>query len=220
MNLANLIKEQNHLKNINLIYVGQELVLPEQLRLNKVSVFNNEQNETETIKSTQKNYYRANDVFGDVATKQSEFPEQKFVPSRINEKTKSTNIVENVVVNIRGFFTGRTSRDAKIADIFAKQIGTWQKEDKAVSGGFALERTDAYKFALAQNSDDYTIRESIYNGQKEKHAYFDNTKSDNNVTLFATEIVNGKEYIAMRDKDNKVHYFDKSNNLSEVQIEN
>jgi hypothetical protein len=29
---------------------------------------------------------------------------------------------------------------------------------------------------------------------------------------------NGKEYIAMRDKENKVHYFDKSNNLSKVEL--
>ena len=119
MNLANLIKEQNNLKNINLIQVGQELVLPEQLRLNQVSVFNFESNEKETLKSNQKNYYRANDVFGDVATKKAEFPDQEFVPSAINEKTKSTSFVEDVVVNVRGFFTGQTSRDAKMADIFA-----------------------------------------------------------------------------------------------------
>ena len=30
---------------------------------------------------------------------------------------------------------------------------------------------------------------------------------------------NGKEYIAMRDKENKIHYFDKSNNLSEVELQ-
>ena len=72
--------------------------------------------------------------------------------------------------------------------------------------------TDAYKFALSMNNDDYTTRETEYKGKKETHAYFDNTKSDNNITLFSTEVVNGKEYIAMRDKDDKIHYFDKSNN--------
>lgn len=218
MNLANLIKEQNKLKNINLIKINQELVLPEQLRLNQVSVFNPESQETENMKSNQKNYYRANDVFGDVATKKAEFPDQEYAPSSLNEKTKSTSAVEDVVTNIRGFFTGKTSRDAKMADIFAKQIGTWQVGEKTVSGGFALEKTDAYKFALEQNIDDYTIRESEYKGKKEEHAYFDNTKSDNNVTLFATEIVNNKEYIAMRDQEGKIHYFDKSDNLKEVQM--
>lgn len=80
MNLANLIKEQNKLKNINLIKINQELVLPEQLRLNQVSVFNPESQETENMKSNQKNYYRANDVFGDVAIKKTEFPDQEYAP--------------------------------------------------------------------------------------------------------------------------------------------
>ncbi|MBO5737843.1 hypothetical protein J6R97_00725 [bacterium] len=132
--------------------------------------------------------------------------------------TKTTEYVENVVANVRGFFTNETSRDAKMRDIFAKQIGTWTKGGETVGGGFKLEQTDAYKFALSMNADDYTVRETEYNGKKETHAYFDNTKSDNNITLFATEKVNGKEYIAMRDKENKVHYFDKSNNLSEVTL--
>ena len=37
MNTVNLIKKENDLKNINLITVGQELKLPEQLRLNNVT---------------------------------------------------------------------------------------------------------------------------------------------------------------------------------------
>ena len=214
MNTVNLIKEKNNLKNINLITVGQELKLPEQLRLNNVTIFG--ENNEEVLKSNQRNYYRANDVFGDTATKKQEFPNQGFVESALNLKTKATEYVENVVVNVKGFFTNETSRDAKMADIFAKQIGTWTKDGETVGGGFKLEQTDAYKYALSMNEGDYTIRETEYKGKKETHAYFDNTKSDNNVTLFATEEVNGKEYIAMRDKENKVHYFDKSDNLKEV----
>ena len=216
MNTVNLIKQKNNLKNVNIIKVGQKLELPEQLRLNNVTVFG--ENETESLKPKQKNYYRANDIFGDSATKKNEYPNQGFVESAINLKTKSTEYVENVVTNVRGFFTNTTSRDAKMADIFAKQIGTWEKAGETKGGGFALEQTDAYKFALSVNNDDFTMRETEYKGQKEIHAYFDNTKSDNNITLFSTEEINGKEYIAMRDKENKIHYFDKSNNLSEVEL--
>ena len=216
MNAVNLIKQKNNLKNVNIIKVGQKLELPEQLRLNNVTVFG--ENETERLKPKQKNYYRANDIFGDTATKKNEYPNQGFVESAVNFKTKSTEYVENVVTNVRGFFTNTTSRDAKMADIFAKQIGTWEKAGETKGGGFALEQTDAYKFALSVNNDDFTMRETEYKGQKETHAYFDNTKSDNNITLFSTEEINGKEYIAMRDKENKIHYFDKSNNLSEVEL--
>lgn len=216
MNAVNLIKQKNNLKNVNIIKVGQKLELPEQLRLNNVTVFG--ENETESLKPKQKNYYRANDIFGDTATKKNEYPNQGFVESAVNFKTKSTEYVENVVTNVRGFFTNTTSRDAKMADIFAKQIGTWEKAGETKGGGFALEQTDAYKFALSVNNDDFTMRETEYKGQKETHAYFDNTKSDNNITLFSTEEINGKEYIAMRDKENKIHYFDKSNNLSEVEL--
>ena len=217
MNTVNLIKQKNSLKNINIIKVGQELELPEQLRLNNVTIFA-KNNEKTVLKSNEKNYYRANDVFGDTATKKNEYPNQGFINSALNIMTKATEYVEDVVVNVRGFFTNETSRDAKMADIFAKQIGTWSNGDKTVGGGFALEQTDAYRFALSMNDDDYTVRETEYKGKKETHAYFDNAKSDNNITLFATEEVNGKEYIAMKDKEGKVHYFDKSDNLKETEI--
>lgn len=216
MNAVNLIKEKNNLKDINLIKVNQELILPEQLRLNNVTIFT--ENDKETLKTNEKNYYRADEIFGDTATKKQEFPNQGFVESALNLKTKATEYVENVVINVRGFFTNETSRDAKMADIFAKQIGTWEKNGKTKGGGFALEQTDAYNFALKMNADDYTVRETEYKGKQETHAYFDNTRSDNNITLFSTEVVNGKEYIAMRDKENNVHYFDKSNNLSKVEL--
>jgi len=217
MNTVNLIKQKNNLKNVNIIKVGQELELPEQLCLNSVTIFG-ENNTEKVLKSQEKNYYRANDVFGDTATKKNEYPNQGFVDSALNIMTKATEYVEDVVVSVRGFFTNATSRDAKMADIFAKQIGTWTNGDKTVGGGFALEQTDAYRFALSMNNDDFTTRETEYKGKKETHAYFDNTKSDNNITLFATEEIDGKEYIAMRDSEGKVHYFDKSNNLKEIEM--
>lgn len=217
MNNVNLIKQKNSLKNVNMIQVGQELELPEQLRFNKVTVFG-ENNKEQVLKSNEKNYYRANDVFGDTATKKNKYPNQGFVDSALNSMTKATEYVENIVVNVRGFFIKETSRDAKMADIFAKQIGTWTNDDKIVGGGFALEQTDAYRFALSMNNDDFTTRETEYKGKKETHAYFDNTKSDNNITMFSTEEINGKEYIAMRDLEGNVHYFDKSNNLKEIEI--
>lgn len=221
MNVVNLIKDANKLTNVNLIQVGQQLELPEQLRLNSVSVFNVEDGSSQTLRGDTKNYYRANNVFGDVATKRDEYPDQEPKPSALNNITVATNdIVENVVVNIRGLFNNLTSRDAKMADIFAKQVGSWQNGDKTVSGALAMEKTDAYRFALEQNSDDYTIREIEYKGQKEEHAYYDQSKSDGEVTLFSKENIDGKEYFAMRDKEDKVHYFDVSNNLSEVTFDN
>lgn len=221
MNTVNLIKDANHISNVNVIQVGQELKLPEQLRLNSVSVFNVEDGSSQTLKGDTKNYYRANNVFGDVATKQDEYPDQKPKPSVLNNITAETkNIVENVVVNIRGLFNNLTSRDAKMADIFAKQVGTWQNGDKTVSGAYNMEKTDAYRFALEQNSDDYTLRETEFRGKKEQHAFFDQSKSDGEVTLFSKEEIDGKEYFAMRDKEDNVHYFDVSNNLSEVTFDN
>ena len=73
-------------------------------------------------------------------------------------------------------------------------------------------------FKVLMYNDDFTTRETEYKGKKETHAYFDNTKSDNNITMFSTEEINGKEYIAMRDLEGNVHYFDKSNNLKEIEI--
>ena len=78
MNTVNLIKQKNSLKNINIIKVGQELELPEQLRLNNVTIFA-KNNEKTGLKSNEKNYYRANDVFGDTATKKNEYPNQGFI---------------------------------------------------------------------------------------------------------------------------------------------
>lgn len=221
MNVVNLIKDTNKLADVNLIKCGQNLELPEQLRLNSVSVFNTDEGSCTTLKGDTKNYYRATNVFGDVATKKNEYPEQKQIPSALNDMTAATkDVVEKVVVKVRGLFNNATSRDARMADIFAKQIGIWKNGDKTETGALAMEKTDAYKFALQQNSDDYTLRETEFRGKKEQHAYFDQSKSDGVVTLFSKEIINEKEYFAMRDKDNKVHYFDVSDNLKEVMFDN
>ncbi len=184
-----------------------------------MTVFNPETAQEAVYSSSVENYYRANGIFGDTATKQKEYPNQRFVESRINNRTKSTEGVEDVTLDINGFFVEKTARDAKMADIFAKQIGTWMSDGKVVGGGFALEKTDAYKMALQVNSDDYTIRETEYKGQKEQHAYFDTAKSDDLVTLFSTEVIDGKEYIAIRDDSDVIHYFDKSDNLKEVKLD-
>ena len=185
----------------------------------EVTVFNPETAQEAVYSSSVENYYRANGIFGDTATKQKEYPNQRFDESRINNRTKSTEGVEDVTLDINGFFVEKTARDAKMADIFAKQIGTWMSDGKVVGGGFALEKTDAYKMALQVNSDDYTIRETEYKGQKEQHAYFDTAKSDDLVTLFSTEVIDGKEYIAIRDDSDVIHYFDKSDNLKEVKLD-
>lgn len=188
------------------------------LKFKKVKIFT--EKGKLVLKSENDNYYRATDVFGDVATKKEEFPDQKFIESRLNETTKETvGFVEKVVVKVKGFFNSETARDAKMADIFAKQIGTWTKDGEIVSGGFKLENTDAYRFALMMNADDYTLRETEYKGNIETHAYFDNSKSDNKIILFSNEIVDGKEYFAMYDKEGNIHYFDKSDNLREVPID-
>ena len=53
MNTVNLIKQKNGLQNINIIKVGQELELPEQLRLNNVTIFA-KNNEKTVLKSNEK----------------------------------------------------------------------------------------------------------------------------------------------------------------------
>ena len=197
----------SNLSPISQSYINKKSGLPEQLVLNQVTIFG-ENNKTQVLKSNVQNYYRATDVFGDTATKKDKYPNQPFIDSTLNLITKATKYVENVIANVKGNFTDKTARDAKMSDIFAKQIGTWTNKGKTIGGGDAFEKTDAYKFALSVNNDDYTI-------QKAK-AYFDNSKSDNNITLFATEENNGKLYIAMKDSTGKIHYFDKSDNLKEV----
>ena len=129
-----------------------------------------------------------------------------------------TEYVEDVVAHVSGMFADKTARDAKMQDIFAKQVGLWSKNGEKIGGGFKFSQTDAYKFALGVNSDDYTMRETEYKGKKETNAYFDSSKSDLLLTLFSKEKIKNKEYMTMRDNDGKIHYFDMSDNLKEVKM--
>lgn len=207
MKMSYKIAEENKLKNMNIIHPEQELKLPEQLSLNSVSIMNPQTGHTTELNDStgNTNFYRANTVFGDIATK----PEynQEFVPSSLKQITQSTQEVENVTINVTPEFTSDTNRDLQAYDIAAKPAGV---------GGFKeMNNTDAYKMFLEVNSDDFTLRETEYKGKKETKAYLDRTKSDGQITVFSSELINGKEYLAMRDNDGVVHYFDKENGLKE-----
>jgi len=213
MNQVYAVAKQNGIKNINLIHIGKNINLPEGLKLNSVSIMNTEQGTTQVLKDKtgNTNYYRANTVFGDIASKPEDYPDQNRVQSELKAITQATPEVEDVEINVRGLFTSETARDAQAYDIAAKPAGV---------GGFKeMNGTDAYKLFLKVNSDDFTVRESEYKGKVESKAYLDVTKSDGKITVFSSELVNGKEYLTMKDKDGNVHYFDKENNLSETKFD-
>ena len=127
MNAVNLIKKENNLKNVNLITVGQELKLPEQLRLNNVTIFG--ENNEEVLKPNQKNYYRANDVFGDTATKKQEFPNEGFVESALNLKTKATKFVTCQNGHQYCFIClQKWHPDSKCEEIVDKDFQLWAKD--------------------------------------------------------------------------------------------
>ena len=77
----------------------------------------------------------------------------------MQDKNKITKYVEDVIANVSGKFADKTARDAKMQDIFAKQVGQWSKNGEQISDGFKFSQTDAYKFALSVNSDDFTMRD-------------------------------------------------------------
>lgn len=213
MNKVNSIIKDNNIKNPNIIKVGQKLNLSEELSLKSVTVTNNESDNNTVLKDTtgNTNYYRANSVFGDIATKKEEYKEQEFKESELKKITQSTEEVEDVVVEVKAQFTSDTARDLQAFDIAAKPAGV---------GGFKeMNNTEAYNLFLKVNADDFTIRETEYKGKKEAKMYFDTSKSDGKVKVFSSELVNGKEYLAMRDADGNVHYFDKENGLNEVNPE-
>ena len=185
------------------------------LKLNELRVYKNDG--IAFLKSSFNNYYRATDIFGDIATKKKDFPNQQPIPSKINDLTMKTEYVEDVIANVSGMFADKTAGDAKMQDIFAKQVGLWAKNGEQISGGFKFSQTDAYKFALSVNSDDFTMR-AKYKGKKEINAYYDESKTDGLVTLFSKEKINNKEYMTMRDKDGQIHYFDMSDNLKEIKM--
>lgn len=186
---------------------------PEELKLNSVSIMNAEKNTHVVLKDEtgNTNYYRANTIFGDIATKQKEYPEQNYTLSRLKALTQATPEVEDVEVNVESNFSSEIARDTQAYDIAAKPAGV---------GGFKdMNGTDAYKLFLEVNADDFTVHETEYKGKPERKAYFDSSKSDGKITVFSSELVNGKEYLTMRDKNGTVHYFDPEKNLSEAKFE-
>lgn len=210
MNKVNEIIKNNKIKNGNLIFAGQKLELNEGLNLNSVSIMNPDNGEITNLKDTteNKNYYRANSVFGDIASKPEEYKEQEFEESKLKQITQSTPEVEDVTVDVKAYFTSETARDLQAYDIAAKPAGV---------GGFKdMNNTDAYKLFLEVNADDFTMHETEFKGNKETKYYLDKTKSDGKVTVFSSELIDGKEYLTMRDKQGNIHYFDKENGLKET----
>lgn len=213
MNKVNSIIKDNNIKNPNVIKIGQKLNLGEELSLKSVSVTNNESEQNIVLKDNtgNTNYYRANSVFGDIATKKDEYKDQEFKESELKKITQATEEVEDVVVDVKAQFTSGTARDLQAFDIAAKPAGV---------GGFkGMNNTEAYDLFLKVNADDFTVRETEYKGQKESKAYLDTSKSDGKIKVFSSEMINNKEYLAMWDNDGEIHYFDKEDGLKEVKPE-
>lgn len=165
---------------------------------------------TDTTGNT--NYYRATTIFGDIASKKEQYPDQPFVESALKKETQKTkDVVEDVTVKVDANFDSETARDLKAFDIAAKPAGVGGFTEMFAKG----KGTDAYNLFLEVNADDFTVRETEYKGQTESNAYLDMSKSDGSITVFGSEIIDGKEYLTMRDKDGKVHYFDPKNDLKE-----
>ena len=161
------------------------------------------------------NYYRANTIFGDIATKKEQYPDQEFLPSVIKAQTQATtDVVEDVTVKVDANFDSSTARDLKAFDIAAKPAGVGGFTDMNAKG----KGTDAYNLFLEVNADDFTVIETEYKGKTESNAYLDMTKTDGSITVFGSEIVDGKEYLTLRDKEGKVHYFDAKDGLKEADL--
>jgi len=215
------VASANNLKNENLLFAGQKLNLPEQLRLNEVSIMTPDNNTKTVLRNNvgDNNYFehgsetRTITMFGDIASKPEQYKNNKSAKSRLENATKATkNVVENVVADVDAFFTTDTARDLQAYDIAAKAARVGGFKDMYDSG----KLSDAYKLFLEMNADDFTSRETEYKGKTERKEYLDSQKSDGKINLFALEERNGKTYLAMRDKDGVVHYFDPKNNCSEV----
>lgn len=184
-----------------------------QLTFVKLEIKNNDAKKTTVLQypdKKERNYYRATEVFGDIATKKNNYPNQLPQISYLKAITQATKTVEDIVVKIKSNL-GLADRDGQAYDIAAKAAGVGGFTDMFGKG----KGTDAYKFFLEVNSDDFTIRESEYKGKKEIKEYFDSNKSDGKIKLFSSEIINGNEYLAMRDKKGVIHYFDVANGLKE-----
>lgn len=206
------VAQNNGIKNPNLIFTGQKLNLAEQLTLNQVNISRGEavlpplKDETGNT-----NFYRSTSIFGDIATKKYQYPDQPFIESKLKQITQDSEEVEDVELDVTPSFTSETSRDLQAFDIAAKPAGV---------GGFSqMNGTDAYNMFLQVNADDFTVRETEYKGKKELKAYLDKSKSDGKIKAFSSEIRNGKEYLAIRDNEGKVHFYDMENKLQEVQFD-
>ena len=180
------------------------------LELNSVSIIGAKGTVVLKDETGNKNYYRANSIFGDIATKKEKYPDQEFKESELKKITQATDEVEDVMLNVKGSFASETARDAQGYDIAAKVAGV---------GGFSqMNGSDAYSMFLKLNKDDFTMRETEYKGKKEVKAYYDQVKSDGVIKGFGSEIINGKEYLTLKDDSGKVHYFDMENKLEEVEL--
>jgi hypothetical protein len=215
MKMIQKVAKDNNIKNPDKIYTGQKIVLKDELRLNSVSIFNPETQQKTLLKDStgNTNYYRATSVWGDIATKPEEFPGQYFTPSKVREVTLATTEVEDVITDVSDYSTSdeaKTRRDISGKDIASKA---------AQVSGSVMENSDAYKLFLQVNADDFTVRETEYKGKVEQKAFLDKTKSDGKIKVFSFEQVNGKEYLALRDNNGVVHYFDRNDNLKEVHFD-
>ena len=119
----------------------------QQLTLKSVQIFDSNGRPTAEIKdpttTTTNNYYRSVNVFGNIASKKDQYPDQPFVESQLKKLTQSTKDVENVIVNIEAEFDSETHRDIRAFDIGAKSAGV---------GGFSvMNGSDAYNFFLEVN---------------------------------------------------------------------
>lgn len=163
-----------------------------------------------SYKPIKKNYYRANLVFGDIASKKEEYPDQTYQFSALKAITKSTKEVEDVIIKIESTL-GEKDRDAQAYDIAAKVAGV---------GGFKIMNgSDAYKMFLEVNADDFIAREVEFKGKTETKHFLDSKKSDGKITVFSSEIINNKEFLAIRDKKGVVHYYDMENGLKEEKLD-
>ncbi len=170
------------------------------LKLDVMEAYDSTGNATQLLNENDEegnNYYRANDLF-----------------ANIKKETQKTQEVEEVVAQVIDELGNPTAEDAKAFHIAGKSAGVSGYTEMAGKG----KGTAAYNMFLDINDDDFTTREVEKNGKKETIAFLDKDKTDGEITVFGSEIVGGKEYLTLVDKDGKAHYFDKDNQLSEIKL--
>ena len=154
-----------------------------------------------------KDYYRYW-FFGDIASKPEEYDNQAQ-PSVLKPITQATkDYVEDVYVEVSANESApENDRDLQAYDIDAKPAGV---------GGFSVMKgSDAYMVFLEVNADDFTVHQNKYG---EDVSYYDEAKSDGRLKVFSSELVDGKEYLAIRDNAGMVRYFDPADGLKEVKL--